>query len=188
MWLTQTPTTFSYNCYSKCGLEMVWFSMQNNLNQTGQQKFHLLERKTHIYFYLAIEPRFLAHAWGHQETAESLQSVWHWWTVLCTCVDDVNKLWLQGGSAHQEAIHISLGCQLPAVCCCDWPWEDTRVPSVSVVHLPDRICWNLPILGQFPLNYLAKVWKWVFLRNKSKITVKSWNILTAFRKQRWFSW
>ena len=35
--------------------------------------------------------------------------------ALGTCIDDVNKLRLEGGSAHQEAIHIVLGAQLFAV-------------------------------------------------------------------------
>uniref|UniRef100_A0A0E9XF34 Uncharacterized protein n=1 Tax=Anguilla anguilla TaxID=7936 RepID=A0A0E9XF34_ANGAN len=35
--------------------------------------------------------------------------------VLCTRIDYVDKLRLQGGSAHQETIHIMLGAQLLAV-------------------------------------------------------------------------
>lgn len=35
--------------------------------------------------------------------------------ALGTCIDDVNKLGLEGGSAHQEAIHVVLGAQLFAV-------------------------------------------------------------------------
>jgi len=31
---------------------------------------------------------------------------------LCPGVDDVNELGLEGGSAHQEAIHVLLGAQL----------------------------------------------------------------------------
>jgi len=31
---------------------------------------------------------------------------------LCPGIDDVNELWLEGGSAHQEAIHVLLRAQL----------------------------------------------------------------------------
>lgn len=44
--------------------------------------------------------------------------------LLCTCVDDVDKLWLQRGPAHQEAIHIALRRQLSAVCSCDRTWRE----------------------------------------------------------------
>lgn len=42
--------------------------------------------------------------------------------ALCTCVDDVDKLRFQGGPAHQEAVHVGLRRQLPAVRPRDRTW------------------------------------------------------------------
>lgn len=62
-------------------------------------------------------------------------------SYLCTlraCVDDVHKLWLQRGSAYQEAIHVSLGRQLPAVSCCDWTWSINEEKE-AVVRLSELL-------------------------------------------------
>lgn len=42
-------------------------------------------------------------------------------------VDDIDELWLQGGSAHQETINVLLGAQLFASTAGHGPWGEDSV-------------------------------------------------------------
>lgn len=57
--------------------------------------------------------------------------------LLCACVDDVDKLWFQRGSAHQEAVHVALRRQLSAVSSRHWAWrtEGEKYKSNSQSHI-----------------------------------------------------
>lgn len=53
---------------------------------------------------------------------------------LRACVDDVDKLWLQRGSAHQEAVHVALRRQLSAVSSRHRTWRVEEEENKTCEH------------------------------------------------------